>query len=446
MGPRVTPAQLANAGSVAELIAKLPSGTQEVKEKTAKMLAALAEQNVDNVMEMVQKGAVPPLVQLLSSGTVDGQLYAAAALASIAANNSAHQAEIIKAGAIVPLVQNLRMGGCAVQEQAAAALASLTADRKYQQEIMDAGSIVPLVSLLRGGKGHTQVHAAAAIANLYRRACAGPPGTRPSDHAGRRRLGGGQGPGGGRCGKAGGAAPDADMLGGRSEATDPDVPLLVSLLSAGGEAQGYATATLRHLANCKSAQKLILDAGATEPLQQLASGEAAPGAGAPGSWLQAQAEDVLVLLGVVQKVEGFNLAAAGGSTVRTARRQSTAAQGKAAAAAGSGVATGEDPWASPDESEGGGRGSGRARRASSAGGKAGKAPKSPAGEAGGAGTSASAKASSAKRSSTGREKPPASQRAPKSPSAKGKVTIEAGASPSGKAKAKKTVTHPSQSR
>ena len=163
---RVTPAELAGAGTIPELVGRLKSGTQEVKEYVARMLAALATQKPESTTGMVSAGAVGPLVALVKSGNEVGQLHAASAIASIAAGNSEHQAEVVRVGGVKPLVTLLRMGSAGTQEQAASALASVSEDRAHQQRFIEAGALPPLVNLLKGGKGNTQVYAAAAVANL----------------------------------------------------------------------------------------------------------------------------------------------------------------------------------------------------------------------------------------------------------------------------------------
>ena len=163
---RVTPAELEAAGTVPEMVAKLKSGTQEVKEHMARIIQALTTQAPASTPELVQAGVIGPLVKLLKEGNEKGQGFAAAAIASIASDSRECQAKVVVAGGVEPLVKLLRMGSAGTQEQAAAALASVSQDKTYQQLIVDAGALMPLVNLLRGGKGDTQVHAAHTLANL----------------------------------------------------------------------------------------------------------------------------------------------------------------------------------------------------------------------------------------------------------------------------------------
>jgi vacuolar protein 8 len=163
---RVTPAELEAAGTVSEMVAKLRSGTQEVKEHMARIIQALTTQAPASTPELVQAGVIGPLVKLLKEGNEQGQGFAAAAIASIASDSRECQAKVVVAGGVEPLVKLLRMGSAGTQEQAASALASVSQDKTYQQLIVDAGALMPLVNLLRGGKGDTQVHAAHTLANL----------------------------------------------------------------------------------------------------------------------------------------------------------------------------------------------------------------------------------------------------------------------------------------
>jgi hypothetical protein len=91
---RVTPAELEAAGTVSEMVAKLRSGTQEVKEHMARIIQALTTQAPASTPELVQAGVIGPLVKLLKEGNEQGQGFAAAAIASIAAFRAGGEADV----------------------------------------------------------------------------------------------------------------------------------------------------------------------------------------------------------------------------------------------------------------------------------------------------------------------------------------------------------------
>ncbi len=59
---RVTPAELEAAGTVPQIVAKLKTGTQEVKEHMARIIGALTTQKPASAPELVHAGVIGPLV------------------------------------------------------------------------------------------------------------------------------------------------------------------------------------------------------------------------------------------------------------------------------------------------------------------------------------------------------------------------------------------------
>ena len=163
---RVTPAELEAAGKPKDMVARLKTGTMEVKESVSRLIAALCTQDSTQVEPVVKADAIKPLVELVAKGSENGQLHGASALAAIAENRPEVQQKIVEAGGIEPIVALLRMGSAGTQEQAIKALASVSEDRQHQEAILKTGALKNVTSLLKGGKGNTTVFAAASVANL----------------------------------------------------------------------------------------------------------------------------------------------------------------------------------------------------------------------------------------------------------------------------------------
>ena len=204
MAPRVTAYDVAQAGSMTQLIGQtieqLRYGKMEDKEFAAQLLRSLTEMKsvveaekvdeskpiqdddrglslgkpgesfsafMDNIGHIVLQQGIKPLVSVLSGGSSAVQRDAAGALANIASGRRDNQEKIIAAGGIKPLATILRTGDASTMEQAAAALASISQNLANQQKIISAGAIGPLVALLKGNMRHdAQIYAAQALANL----------------------------------------------------------------------------------------------------------------------------------------------------------------------------------------------------------------------------------------------------------------------------------------
>ena len=70
---RVTPAELENAGTIPELVARLKTGTQEVKQHVARLLEQSKEMLISHVQQPTKVGLLPSSgdVSPLAEVTID---------------------------------------------------------------------------------------------------------------------------------------------------------------------------------------------------------------------------------------------------------------------------------------------------------------------------------------------------------------------------------------
>ena len=151
------------------LVALLPGGTDERRERVLRALWRLVEENADAKVRIAKAGGAEALVYLLRDGSPACMEYALWAL-SLAVDES-YLGVVAERSGVVPLVKALATNDVTAMEQSAGALAKLAASGDDARKmIAKAGGIEPLVALLDGDEANAsslaQQEAAAALSEL----------------------------------------------------------------------------------------------------------------------------------------------------------------------------------------------------------------------------------------------------------------------------------------